>query len=307
MSTDLPDSLDSLSPAQRQVLIALKRRGEASADELATTLGITASGVRQHLTALRSAGFVECRPERGRPGRPVDLYYGTDLAEAMVSKTSGALIVELLEVIEDEDPKLLLRLFQQRKERRVKDVQDQLRGRDLPDRVAGLAKVLDDEGYLSSFEELADDTYQITLHNCAIWESPPATPKHAAANSTSSEKSSPTRTSNASTTRSRAPMSAGTRSNSPTRTSTATGDCFSRSNGALTEVDLDPALPFTRDHPWSDQLRTTKAFSLQPWVTSDRQRFTAGYSPPAFGCRDELLGPAESLAPNGHFEHGESP
>ena len=99
----------------------------------------------------------------------MDLYYGTDLAEAMVSKTTGALIVELLEVIEDEDPELLLRLFQQRKERRVKDVQDQLRGKDLPGRVAGLAKILDDEGYLSSFEELADDTYQITLHNCAIW------------------------------------------------------------------------------------------------------------------------------------------
>lgn len=169
MSTDVSDSLDSLSPAQRQVLVALKRAGEASADELAAALGITASGVRQHLAALRSAGIVECRQERGRPGRPVDLYYGTELAEVMVPKTSGALILELLEVIEDEDPELLLRLFQQRQRRRVKEVQDQLRGKDLPDRVAGLAKILDDEGYLSGFEELADDTFQIILHNCAIW------------------------------------------------------------------------------------------------------------------------------------------
>ena len=61
MSTDVPDALDNLSPAQRQVLVALKRAGEASADELAAALGITASGVRQHLAALRSAGIVECR------------------------------------------------------------------------------------------------------------------------------------------------------------------------------------------------------------------------------------------------------
>lgn len=149
--------------------MALKRRGEASAHELATALRITASGVRQHLAALRSAGFVECRQERGRPGRPVDLYNGTERAEATVPETSGALMLELLEVIEDEDPELLPRLFQQGRKRRVKDVRDQLRGKDLPDRVAGLAKILDDEGYLSAFEELADDTYQVTLHNCAIW------------------------------------------------------------------------------------------------------------------------------------------
>ena len=169
MSTDVPDSLDSLTPAQRQVLVALKRRGQASAGELATALGVTASGVRQHLAALRSAGFVQCRQERGRPGRPVDLYYGTDLAEAVVSKTSGALILELLEAIEDEDPEPLLHLFQQGRRRRVKDVQDQLRGKDLPDRIAALAKILDGEGYLSAFEEITDDTYRITLHNCAIW------------------------------------------------------------------------------------------------------------------------------------------
>ena len=169
MSTDVPDSFDSLSPGKRQVLVALKRQGEASANELATTLGVTASGVRQHLTALRSAGFVGCRQERGQPGRPVDLYHATNLAEAMVPKTSDTLILELLDVIEDEDPELLLHLFEQGRKRRVKDVQDQLRGKDLPDRVAGLAKILDDEGYLSAFEELADDTYQITLHNCAIW------------------------------------------------------------------------------------------------------------------------------------------
>ncbi|MBT5139255.1 MAG: helix-turn-helix domain-containing protein, partial [Acidimicrobiaceae bacterium] len=49
------ESLVVLSPTQRQVVVALKRRGEASAEELAEALGITPSGVRQHLAALRAA------------------------------------------------------------------------------------------------------------------------------------------------------------------------------------------------------------------------------------------------------------
>ena len=49
------------SPTQRRVLEALKRRGEATADQLAETLEISASAVRQHLSALRSAGLIAAR------------------------------------------------------------------------------------------------------------------------------------------------------------------------------------------------------------------------------------------------------
>ncbi len=37
-----------LSPAQRQVVVALKSQGGASAEDLAEPVGITSSGVRQH-------------------------------------------------------------------------------------------------------------------------------------------------------------------------------------------------------------------------------------------------------------------
>ena len=82
-----------LSSAQRHVLVALKKRGEASADELAEALGITPSGVRQHLAALRAAGLVAARQERGRPGRPADLYHSTDLGETLFARASGDLSV----------------------------------------------------------------------------------------------------------------------------------------------------------------------------------------------------------------------
>jgi DeoR family suf operon transcriptional repressor len=158
-----------LSSAQRHVFVALKRRGEASADELAQALGITPSAVRQHLAALKSAGLVASRQERGRPGRPADLYHSTDLGEALSARSSGDLSVELLGHIEEEDPELIPRVFERRRRRRVEQARHQLAGKSLDERVKVLAKILDDEGYLADFDKLADGSYRMTLHSCAIW------------------------------------------------------------------------------------------------------------------------------------------
>ena len=162
-------TLTDLSPAQRLVLVALKKRGEASADELAEDLEITPSGVRQHLAALKSADLVASRQERGRPGRPADLYHGTDLGEALFSRSSDDLSVELLGHIEAEDPELIGRVFERRRRRRVEQARDQLVGKGLDEQVKILAKILDSEGYLADFDKLADGSYRMALHSCAIW------------------------------------------------------------------------------------------------------------------------------------------
>ena len=65
----------SISDSRRSVLDALKQRGEAGADELATDLGLTVAGVRQHLGTLIDEGLVTShevpRPGGGRGRRPV--------------------------------------------------------------------------------------------------------------------------------------------------------------------------------------------------------------------------------------------
>ena len=165
-----PVASANLSTAQRHVLIAVKRRGEASADEVAEILGITPSAVRQHLAALRSGGFVASRQARGRPGRPADLYHSTELGESVFAGPSaGDLSVELLGHIEDEDPELVPRVFARRRRRRVEQCRDQLVGKSLGDTVAGLAAILDAEGYMADVDKLPGDSYRLTLHSCAIW------------------------------------------------------------------------------------------------------------------------------------------
>jgi len=157
------------SATQRRVLVALKRRGEATADELATDLEISSSAVRQHLSSLRSAGFITARQERGQPGRPAHKYHATDLTEPLFITTDSNLSIELLEHIEEEDPELVSRVFQRRRRRLVEGAKDGLAGKPIHERVAVLTDVLDAKGYLADSDKLDDNHYRINLHSCAIW------------------------------------------------------------------------------------------------------------------------------------------
>ena len=93
-------SLASLSVSAREVVLALKKRGEARANEIAEALWITPSGVRQHLNALRADGLVDYRKIHVGPGRPKFAYFLTEPAEALFPKTYHELTNELLEHLE---------------------------------------------------------------------------------------------------------------------------------------------------------------------------------------------------------------
>jgi DeoR family suf operon transcriptional repressor len=157
------------SATQRRVLVALKRRGEATAEELATVLDISPSAVRQHLSALRSAGFITARQERGHTGRPADRYHATDLTEPLFVTTDSSLSLQLLEHIEEEDPELVSRVFERRRRRLVKETKAKLEGKPIDERVAVLTELLDAQGYLADSNALDDTHYRINLHSCALW------------------------------------------------------------------------------------------------------------------------------------------
>ncbi len=158
----------TLSPTQRRVIETLKRLGEATADELAAALEVSPSAVRQHLGALRSSGLIEARQDRGNTGRPADRYRATERTEPLFV-TSDDLSIELLELVGDEDPELVDRVFDRRRQRLVDDAEAHLAGTSVEDRVARVTELLDAEGYLCDWEQLAEDHFRINLHNCAIW------------------------------------------------------------------------------------------------------------------------------------------
>ncbi|MFT7607737.1 MAG: DeoR family suf operon transcriptional repressor [Candidatus Aldehydirespiratoraceae bacterium] len=157
------------SPTQRLVLSALKRCGEATAEELAEALEISSSAVRAHLRALRSAGLITATQDRGQPGRPADRYHATDLTESLFVKTDSSLSVELLEHIEEEDPELVNRIFERRRRRLVESAQAALTGKSIDQRVEVLTDMLDEQGYLADCEKPDPNHHRINLHSCPIW------------------------------------------------------------------------------------------------------------------------------------------
>ena len=155
-----------LSEARRDVLYAVRRRGEASVDQVADSLGMTVSGARQHLAALDEAGLVSARnlPPEG-PGRPRRVHRATPLAEDLFPKAYGELTNELLGYLE---PELERELFDRRRAARIERAAQRLAGRALAGRVAELAHILDEDGYMATWRENDDGTYDIVERNCAI-------------------------------------------------------------------------------------------------------------------------------------------
>jgi DeoR family transcriptional regulator, suf operon transcriptional repressor len=172
--TSNPDATGPTLPAgRRAVLYAVRRRGEATAEQVAEQLGMTISGARQHLTALARDGYVdttelsESGPKRGRRAL---VYAATPTADAVFPKAYGELTNELLGYVSDRDPALLDDLFARRREHRIEAAQERLAGkRGLGEQVAELTRILDEDGYLASYEQVGRNVYRIVEHNCAIW------------------------------------------------------------------------------------------------------------------------------------------
>lgn len=159
---------DQLQPTRRKILLALKQRGGLTAAELAEQLGITSMGVRRHLTMLERDRLVRYELVQRGKGRPSYVYALSGEAEHLFPKNYAALATELLGYLGANDGEQVIRLFDQRAQRRIRQAQGRLSGKALGERVAGLAQILHDEGYLAEWEQLDADTYLLCEHNCAV-------------------------------------------------------------------------------------------------------------------------------------------
>ena len=159
---------DQLQPTRRKIILALKQRGGMTAAELAELLGITSMGVRRHLTMLERDRLVRYELVQRGKGRPSYVYMLSTDAEALFPKNYAALANELLGYLESDDGDQVIELFDRRAQRRLRQAEARLNGKPLGDRVAGLAQILHDEGYLAEWEQVDGDTYLLSEHNCAV-------------------------------------------------------------------------------------------------------------------------------------------
>jgi DeoR family suf operon transcriptional repressor len=173
--SDVVDTAVSLPmpEGRKRVLYAVRRRGEASAEDIARQLEMTPSGARQHLTALVTDGLLDAReavaPE-GRRGRRTLLYRVTAQGESFFPKAYGELTNELLGYLDDEQAGVVDHLFERRREHRIAGAKERIeRHPDLAGKVDELVRILDEDGYMAVWTQTGPGTFRISEHNCAIW------------------------------------------------------------------------------------------------------------------------------------------
>ncbi|GCD98151.1 helix-turn-helix transcriptional regulator [Embleya hyalina] len=165
------DAFALLPETRREILRRLKGAGELRAEELAEAVGMTASGMRQQLAGLVAEGYVTHRQARLGPGRPKHVYRLTTAGENLFPRRYGDLVGDLLETAQTEEPGFVDRLFDRRRERRLERARTRTTAPDLADRVAAIAAILDEDGYLAAARPLADGGgWLIVEQNCAIFD-----------------------------------------------------------------------------------------------------------------------------------------
>ena len=156
---------------RRKVLLLLRKHPGVTVAELSSQLQLTAMGVRRHLDALEAEGLVEpTQCARKGPGRPASGWRLSTTGLELFPRRYDGVALDLLEdLAEHSGPETVDAVFGRRTEKLVESYEAALAGTDgLAERVAGLARIRDDAGYLAEWAEADDGSLLLTENNCAV-------------------------------------------------------------------------------------------------------------------------------------------
>ena len=131
----------------------MRREGHATVKELGELLGLTSTGIRQHLTVLERDGLIEAHEERGHVGRPALVYSLTDAGDALYPKKYDELantLLDELHILAGSD--VLQSLLRRVAARFAEPYMDRVEGRTLSERVAEITKIIGERGCLADLE-----------------------------------------------------------------------------------------------------------------------------------------------------------
>jgi DeoR family transcriptional regulator, suf operon transcriptional repressor len=150
------------------VLIELKGARRLTAKELAAKLGISLNAVRHHLKELEAEALVEYERQHRRVGAPAFAYRLTAAGEALFPRRYEAALTELLDhVVEREGRASAVAVLEARYHALTRRLQSELVGATPAERMAAVARLLSDEGYMAE-GTASSGTGTLIEHNCAI-------------------------------------------------------------------------------------------------------------------------------------------
>lgn len=160
----------NLTQAVDKVLFCIKTKGPISTSVIANDLNLTGEAARQHVQKLTSLGLVEgvqCAAQSGA-GRPRQNWVLTELGHQRFPDTHAQLVLQLIDSVRTifGDDGLEKLIEQREAESRTKYL---ARCKNLPlaQRLAELAEVRSEEGYMAKVEQDGDSWLFIENH-CPI-------------------------------------------------------------------------------------------------------------------------------------------
>ena len=174
MSSETPGS------GRDRVLYQLKTHGPQTAAWVGKRLDVTTMAVRQHLSVLQGEGVVDFTHERRKVGRPARLWRLTAKANDRFPDSHSALAVDMLQAIQrasGDDG--LERLTAERTRKQVESYRPRMPSRDRPleERVAALARIRRDEGYMAECRRVRNGTIELVENHCSISKAAQFCPK----------------------------------------------------------------------------------------------------------------------------------
>ena len=151
-------------------MMALKMHGALSASAIGQVLGTTGEAARQQLARLAEDGLVAATSQPTGVGRPTQRWALTAAAQSRFPDTHAALTVQLLDIVRTTlGEGALDTIIATRETETRRAYETAMAGQSaLRERVATLADLRSQEGYMAEWSEQADGTLVLLENHCPI-------------------------------------------------------------------------------------------------------------------------------------------
>ena len=149
-------------------MVELKKARRLTAKDLAARIDISLNAVRHHLKELEAEALVEYERQHKGVGAPAFAYRLTAAGEELFPRRYEATLSDLLDhVVEREGRAGAVAALEARYAALTRRLQEELAGASPTERMAALARVLTDDGYMAEADASVGGGTLIE-HNCAV-------------------------------------------------------------------------------------------------------------------------------------------
>ncbi len=155
---------------REKLLFHLKTKGPQSTGALAKRLGVTPMAVRQHTAKLEEEGLVASEDEAGRVGRPRRIWRLLPAANERFPDSHAELTLDLLDAAREAFGEAgVAKLVRARGKQQLALYRERMPGASstLDERVAALAALRREEGYMAEWSRTADG-FRLVENHCPI-------------------------------------------------------------------------------------------------------------------------------------------